>query len=553
LESESVGKLKLSKVGNIARSLCAGWTILLVVLISLGTFSSARIGTMTWGPQHDVWSAAIALSQIKFGLSGGLAYKEVEQAITNEVTTTKNIWDILDGGTQALLRDPSAITRGLKNAAALRKDQIAVPATKDGYITDWCEDLGYADFYNLAFRLFGVNAYSTHFLYVAILLLSVLLFQARFIRDNLPMATLTLSITALLLISSSAFFNGSVPSFAANRFLSTLGLVPLLHLVHAALRRRAWTAAELGVVVAQAAILAFVLAARGSTMWCLLAFAFIIIATACFRLRHLRWRQPPVGSLSAAWQFAGRSVARLGITGAVVVAVVVVVGLVRNAQIDERYFRDDNFPHHLLWHSAYLGLTYNPEWPKYKPFADVPDYGDAAGFTVFVHRMQERNEPAVSALNFYRARIYEKLIKREYLSFLAAHPTYALKLFFYYKPMKLIDLLFALIGSIPLAAGLLALGSMLLVFAVLAFSRGVGLSSYAELGFSFAFIWFSSMLPVFWAYPDHHVVADPALGTLLLSLAALSFAGVFLLQAGMKLRDMRRNVEAEPAAETAAS
>jgi hypothetical protein len=553
LKSENVGTPELFKVGHVARSLCAGWTILLVVLMSFGIFSSARIGTMTWGPQHDVWSAAIALSQIKFGLSGGLAYKEIEQAITNDVTTTKNIWDILDDGTQALLRDPSAITRGLKNAAALRKDQIAVPTTKDGYITDWCEDLGYADFYNLAFRLFGVNAFSTHFLYVAILLLSVLLFQACFIRDSLPMASLTLSVTALFLLSSSTFFNESVPSFAANRFLSTLGLIPLLHLVHAALRRRAWTAAELGVAAVQAAILAFAIAARGSTMWCLFALATVLLATACIRLRHFPWALLARRKLSVAWQLARDSIARLVITGAIAIAVVVVFGLVRNAQLDERYLRDDNLPHHLLWHSAYLGLTYNPEWPKYKPFADVPDYGDSAGFTVFVHRMQERGEPATSSVNFYRARVYEKVIKREYLSFLVAHPTYALKLFLYYKPMKLIDLLCALVGSIPLAAGLLALGSILLVSAVLGFSSGIALSNYAELGFSFVFIWLSSMLPVFWAYPDHHVVADPTLGTLLLSLAALSFACVFLLRTGMKLRDMRRNVEAQPAAEIAAS
>jgi hypothetical protein len=553
LESESVGRLKLSKVGNIARSLCAGWTILLVVLISLGTFSSARIGTMTWGPQHDVWSAAIALSQIKFGLSGGLAYKEVEQAITNEVTTTKNIWDIMDDGTQALLRDPSAITRGLKNAAALRKDQIAVPATKDGYITDWCEDLGYADFYNLAFRLFGVNAYSTHFLYVTVLLLSLLLFQACFIRDSLPMASLTFAVAALFLLSSSSFFSESVPSFAANRFLSTLGLIPLLHLVHAALRRRAWTAAELGVVTVQAAILAFVLAARGSTMWCLVALAAIIVTTAGFRLRHLRWDRPALSNLRAAWQLADGYLPRLLLTGALAFAVIGAIGLVRNARIDERYFRDDNFPHHLLWHSAYLGLTLNPEWPKYKPFANAPDGGDGAGFAVFVYRMQERGEPAVSSLNYYRARVYEKVIKREYLSFLAAHPTYALRLFFYYKPMALIDLLVVLARSIPLAAGLLALAGVLLASAALASSLDIKLSGLAELGGSFVFIWISSMLPVFWAYAGHHVVADPAVGTLLLLLAALSFACVFLFRTRMKLRDMHRNVCTQPAAETASS
>jgi hypothetical protein len=118
----------MSKVEVVARSLCAAWTILLVVLMSLGTLSSARIGSMTSmtsGPQHDIWSAAIAISQIKFGLSGRLAYPEVEQAIADEVTSTKNAWNVMDDTTRALLQDPAAVTRGFQKAAALTKDQIA--------------------------------------------------------------------------------------------------------------------------------------------------------------------------------------------------------------------------------------------------------------------------------------------------------------------------------------------------------------------------------------------------------------------------------------------
>src|SRR3979409_90947 len=159
----------LATTGFVVRLISLAWTLTLIGLMATGTLSSARIGTMTWGPSHDIWSAAIAISEINFGLSGKLAYKEIEQAIANEVTGSKSAWSVMDDATRGLLRDPSAVTRGLVAGAAVKKEAISVPPTKEGYVTDWCEDLGYADFYNLAFRLFGFNAYSTHWLFMTIL------------------------------------------------------------------------------------------------------------------------------------------------------------------------------------------------------------------------------------------------------------------------------------------------------------------------------------------------------------------------------------------------
>jgi hypothetical protein len=557
LRSENFAENRLVKINAVARSICAGWTILLVVLMSFGTFSSERIGAMTWGPQHDVWSAAIAISKIKFGLSGGLAYKEVEQAIADEVTSKKNIWDVEDDKTLALVNDPSAVTRGFKKAAALTKDQIAIPPTKEGYVTDWCEDLGYADFYNLAFRLFGVNAFSTYFLYVTILLASVLIFQVVFFRDGLAMTTLMLSTTALFL-STCSFFNVLVPSLAANRFLSTLAFVPLVHLICAAIRVGPLKLSEAVAVALQATILAFAIAARSSGNWCIPALVVSLLAVASLRLRHVPRNLLTIKGFDRRVIFAGWPLGRLLATGALGLAVIAAFGLTRRAELDERYFWEDNQPGHLVWHSAYVGLASNPEWPKYKPFPDVPDGGDGVGFRVFEHRMQERGEQAASLTHeiyapyYYRARVYEKVIRREYLSFLIAHPSYTLMLFFYYKPMALIRVLGGLISSIPLGVGLLALGSLVLGLTVLS-SSSIRAATFAELAASVVLIWLSSLLPVFWAYPAPHVISDPALATLLLLMIVPSFAIVLLARAATRARNMRRGIQAALPAETATS
>src|ERR1700704_6349462 len=59
----------LAKAGFAVRLFSLAWTAMLIGLMATGTLSSARIGAMTWEPSHDIWSAAIAISQINFGLS----------------------------------------------------------------------------------------------------------------------------------------------------------------------------------------------------------------------------------------------------------------------------------------------------------------------------------------------------------------------------------------------------------------------------------------------------------------------------------------------------
>jgi hypothetical protein len=490
---------------------------------------------------------------MKFGLKGGLAYKEVELAIAAEVTGKGNAWDVMDDRTRELLKDPAAITRGLKRAIALSKEQIVIPTNKGGFVADWCEDLGYADFYRVAFHLFGLNAYSTHFLFMTLVLTSLLVFLTCFIRDDLPMATLTLSTTALFLLSASPMFSESVPSLAANRVLSVLGLIPLLHLVHAALCRRPFGLAELGAIALQALTLAFVASTRGTTTWCFVALIAILIAVALFRSRPLTWNSLTIKGLSAAWRSPDSHLRRLAVTGVFAFGVIAVFGWARNAQIDERYRREDNMPHHLFWHSAFLGLTVSPDWSKYKPYPDIPDRGDGVGFLIFEHIMKERGEPAATPSGFYRARLYEKVIRGEYLSFLAKHPMYALKLFFYDKPRLLFAVLVERIGAIPLGAGLIGLVSVSLVSVLLAFSTRTVVSAYAEVGAGVVMLWLSSLLPPFWAYPEPQVVADPLLGTWFMLLAVLSSVGAMALYAISNARTVSAAAEKPAPVDVAAS
>jgi hypothetical protein len=541
VQADSDGRAFVSRFGTLAarcRALALLWCAILVGLIGSGAFSSARIGQMAWGPQYDIWSAAIAISQINLGLSGELGYREVELAIAGEVTAKKNAWQVFDDATRAMLKDPSAVTRGFQAGAALQKSQIAIPDTKAGYTINWALDYGYADFYNIAFRLFGFNAFATHWLYVSILALSVLLFGAAHFRSNLAVGSLVLCVTALFLESSSAtFFGELLPNIANNRFLSTLGLVPVLHVICTALARRPLGPAELGIVGMQAVILQFVVSNRSSAQWCYLAAAFAMLAVAvrrfCLVDRDVASSEPSGGR--PLWLRVRRvpNVLRILAVGLLLFAVVGAAGTIRKAQMDESYFGEGNLPYHFFWHNAFLALTLHPEWERLKPSPDIPaGSGDAVGFAFFEKEMTKAGKPFIFNTTFYMARDYEVFIRGQLIRFLISHPRYALELYLWYKPKVLIESISPAIRSIPTKSWLLAVVSVMV--AIVLFGLVLAIGSLLEFTIVVLSMWLFSLLPVFWAYGISFTIADQIWSALFVGLALVSQIGSMVARFGLR-------------------
>jgi hypothetical protein len=516
------------RTGIAVRLLSLAWSAVLIGLMATGTLSTARIGSISWGPTHEIWSAAIAISHIKFHLSGELAYKEVAQAIADEVTSTKNATDIMDDATRRLDNDPAAVTRGLQAAAAVQRANIAIPANKKGYVTDWVDDVGYADFYELAFRLFGFNAFSTHWLYFSVLLTACILFAGAFFNDSVAIGSLTLSITALFLISSSAYFQEVAPSFAANRFLSTLAIVPLLHSIHTSLRQAPLLRWEIIVLAAQTLIMSFAIAARAAGVWCVMAAvacAFVVIVVRRIPAAKRKTAGAIMTRLLArfASPYAGRVVA----TGAIVATVFAAAMVIRTVRIDELYYRDYNYPHHLVWHAAYLGLAWSPQWDSLRPhYADVDPGGDNSGFDLFIHVMKERGEPPLTEgylFNYLRARPYEVFIRHQYLNVLARNPAFSVKLFLYYKPMAVFKIVARDVATIPALSWLLTICSLSLSSLCFAFGGSAG--RLKELLICCAVVWLVSLFPVIWAYPIEFATADQLWSSLFLPMMLIGAAG----------------------------
>jgi hypothetical protein len=523
------GAIPVNFLSTTIRLLATAWCAALIGLLALGIFSSARIGTMTWGPTHDIWSAAIAISHINLGLRGKLGYKEVELAIAGEVTANKNALQIMDDKTRALLKDPDAITRGFQAGATVQKADVVIPATATGYTEDWAEDLGYADFYDVAFRLFGFNAFATHGLYVSLLAVSTILFVSLFFYENLAMGSLVLVITALFLESSSSIFGEAMPSFAANRFLSTLAFVPLLHVICTALRRWPLSLFEFSLLVAQLMILAFAVAVRSSAQWCYLAVIVCILAAVTIRAVPVMQKSEFATKRPAMRMRNIPFFMRLATAGVLMLVVGGAVGALRNSQFDASYFRDDNLPNHMFWHSAFVGLSFHPDWSKLKPYPDIPDSGDAVAFKFYENAMKDQGRPYASDRGFYLVRPYEAFLRKEYGKFLVEHPRYASELFVIYKPQLIFSIIWRLIGSI--SKGSLWLAAVSLALAISLFSLSGGTLKRIELTMAIVFVWSCSLLPVFWAYGNQYVIADQLWSTLFVLLAIPSFFGATIVRA----------------------
>ena len=494
------------------------WSAALMLAVVSGRFSTEQIGAVTWGPTSDIRAMAIAISNLEFGLKGGLAYRAVVQSLADTITSKKSDIDVNDERTRELTSNPAVVSKAIRAAAATPRDQI-----EPDYLHELAEDDGYSDFYKIAFQIFGYDAYSTRALYLTILGLSWAIFVLVYFRENIALAALALDSSAMFLLTSCpALFSSGMPSLAANRFLWTLALIPFLHILIGILISRPLKYSELAAILAQILLGLVAIRARLTGEWCIIA----ILVTGIFIIARngRQWR---------------RSL-RCGTVLAMVMIAAIAVKEAENATLDSSYFTDDYLPHHLVWHSAFLGLSLHPEWPKHKPYPELPDaLSDTIAFASFEHVMKAKGLPFVSSEGLHKFRLHDEIIKQVFTQFALDNPRYMAELYLWYKPMYLV-MTFQYVWTA--SASILGL----LVFAV---TVGIcsllfkgGLSGYIRGSLLAVPILFAcSLLPGEWAY----AVIDQAWSSLFVAQAIIAAASAMTIA--------KRAVQVSPVATTGVS
>ena len=238
------------------------------------------------------------------------------------------------------------------------------------------DDPGYADFVRLSFSIFSPTIESLSLTYLSLFVISAILFIIAMRGDPFYLGLVTLFAAVHYLLFKSNLF-GSVgrspllgefadptisfvtPSSA--HFLTVLAILPLFHSLALFCRKVPITFGQAFCLAGQGLIAGFVIYARSSALWVLLAAAFVPLAA---RLLWGRRETRANGSRTGTESFF-RIVARTGSQYWAVIlflAVAVLTNAGLQTTLHPLYNSGGSVSRHAFWTEVWYGLQYHPDW-----------------------------------------------------------------------------------------------------------------------------------------------------------------------------------------------
>lgn len=491
-------------------------SFVLLTLIATGQ-NSGKVGTITWGPTLDFFAISVAISKNEYDLPGYLGYHQVGQKLAEILTSTGSTIAVNDDETRKLCETPNLVGHAISAAAKIDKDLLTPSYSKfnaehAAYQTLGGEDVGYGYFYSMAFKIFGYNQYATHLLYVLILVISVLAFIYQF-RDRLGhLYLLTFALAALFLVSNSNALSSMVANISSNRFLVTLAIVPLIHLATLIRFPTAITVSLLSTLV-QSFILANVVFFRSSGIWIIFLACIFCIAGIVIKRKYISnlfYEIFPSREGAAISSKFSNFPAFIGIP---LLLLLVNFGFkaYQNAQLDDVYFSGDMTKSHVVWHSAWIGLSTHPKWQEHLPRKELADRGgDGIPFRLSELVAAETGQKIVGGAKggLTLDGVHERILKNEFFNFVRKNPRYVLELYLFYKPLNILKTFVVMINSIP---GLLLFGALtlsLLLVAVSCYYRRLDTNDLGGPTLATSVVFLASLAPNVWAYPTNYAMAE---------------------------------------------
>ena len=438
----------LLELRSVERRLSIACGAAALALALIGYQFGVAHGFDRWIPgalEYENAKVAMGLSAYVYGTDQGyLADRRVYDALRKGgFTVYPQFLEPLGTTFPANEFDADLLNKGLKAASSLgHLDQPTGLFT--GLEPVEPQDLGGADFYRMAFTVFGIEIQSFFKFYYLTHIISILMFVAAFWR-RLESMILLLAIVACHFLALG-FLNAfpveeafTVATPYSQRFVAALGVVSGLHVALMVWRPSLRTIVNLIALTVQVAILAFVVSVRSSAMWEVLWPATIIAAFAVILLAYQwkfirwRWRVTPSGILN-------RSLSWPVVTFAIVFGAMNLVG---DARTNPLYrFSDEFITHHMGWHSAFTTLGVHPDWGLFsKDYLD--ENGKVPGTDALPIIAAENwlktgyglnKQYLLSPVRGWRYRTTERVIREVYLDFLKRHPRFTIELHLIYKP-----------------------------------------------------------------------------------------------------------------------
>jgi hypothetical protein len=419
-------------------------------------------------------SLAIALSRVQTPpLHGYLAYRSILDYLTEHgLAIVAGEAEVLSTPEQrhALVMDGSRMNQLIQEASHVPINVNLEPVILKG------NELGLADFFYAAFRLFGLNLNALVLFYYCVLFISVVVFFLAFRHS--PFCLLLLM---LYLIGHYFAVNyATIPLIQVihnSRFFPVLSLLPAMHLLLLLLRREPATWANILFALIQASILSFVIFCRGEALWQVLAVLASVMLVVRFRdvrtfvqltrqnlktaVKQVELRRrarkglkisamPPTTGRATSWSSIIRAATR-DIWPALVV-LCGLMGLWWYAAVapDSRFYRAESGSH-FFWHTFYIGLiSADAELTSLYGMGEEP-YTDAMGYMAALQDLRGRNEvtseiadvaDGVININFLKnSSAYESSMRRIFFQVVFEKPRATVRSFLLGKPSDQYDIL----------------------------------------------------------------------------------------------------------------
>jgi hypothetical protein len=527
----SLQALTLRSVRFIAK-----WPSLVPAALSIAMFACAFVAGILSGVSGSashlpasLYGFTAVLSSQALGLEGHpySGYQSVEEALKR-------------GGMEAIKENIPQIFRNPMLLNSVLQQASVAETCGSPLVFNSNNDQGIVDYIRGAFWMFGMNVRALYYFYFVVLVVPVLLFLLAFWRDYLACALLFACMFAVYAFMPSWIFQvDDLMSVANQRFLSTIGIVPLLHILMMISRKdcnSSWP--DIATITGQAIVVSFAYAVRSTTEWMFVAVAALTLfclakpLLIAIRVRTLRAVGPfAIHRASVALLFA---------------ATVLTVGAVRMLYLTPACGTALNA--HPIWHTLYFGLQWGPKWgSKTAPYIGlarnehrpnpVPRIDDeslvgdeivyeAVKQYVIRHHLPYNTEPNIwyataqseqttaEPMPFGSWVIYERLVRDMFLEFAWEHPRYLLENFLVVKPRHFIDVLarfFLAVWRDLSVTRAIAFGAMVLIIAAfwLTGKQAKTSISFMTMMLLLLFSFGVSLAPLL-AHSNPHLISDQA-------------------------------------------
>jgi hypothetical protein len=501
------------------------WRTLVPILLAILVLGAGFVAGIRSGLRDTIGHLFIDLSALTATLSSeyhGLTGHPYQGFLSVRSALQENGLSINKQNFPGNFRDYPTLTRALR--AAKTVNTCGSPLISDPY-----NDQGVFDFIRGSFSIFGADVRSTYYFYFLLVGSSAGIYLLCFWRDYAACALLFACACAIYsFMLGYVLNNNQLISVSNTRFLSTLGIVPLLHVLMTLITKRVpqtdW--APLIALIAQSAIMELAIASRSTAQWMEIAFAFVLVVL---------FVRTGLDAIRGRFHGAFRSfLFSCGATALYVLATFAVIGSARAVLLPPSCGVAING--HPFWHNVFLGLSFDREWkaiitPELGTVTDAQ--GDQMVFAMAQHYAEQHHLPyqtrpsiwistpeteasGMDSAPFGSWQIYEGIVREVFFEFVRKHPIYTLKMFFIQKPVLLIHhmrLFFSeVLGDLTLF-DMLALTAMIVAIGVLAPAADEKREDGGQFGRLLLLVtccFAISTIPLLVVYPDDFLIADQA-------------------------------------------